>query len=75
MKVSALCGSGYGDVRVEAEKLTDLLYADLFAYATSTNQTSTIDNTLLINLGLLKVSQQFIASELIGTTFFFHHLI
>ena len=55
MKVSALCDSGYKDVRVEAETLTDFLYAEMFAYAKISDQAPTIDNTLLINLGLLKV--------------------
>ncbi|KAK0085213.1 hypothetical protein PV325_005588 [Microctonus aethiopoides] len=54
MKVSALCGSGYGDVRIEAERLTDKLYSELFSYAMSNDEMSSVNNNLLINLGLLK---------------------
>ncbi|KAG8038321.1 hypothetical protein G9C98_006648 [Cotesia typhae] len=54
MKVSALCGSGYGDIRVEAEKLSDQLYSHLFDYATTNNQMSYVNNNLLVHLGLIK---------------------
>lgn len=58
MKVSALCGSGYGDVRVEAERMTDSLYSELFSHAKSSDQSANVDNTLLVNLGLLKVNRK-----------------
>lgn len=55
MKVSALCGSGYGDIRVEAEQLTDKLYSHLFDYATTNQQMSYVNNNLFVVLGLIKV--------------------
>uniref|UniRef100_A0A0C9QDM6 RANGAP1 protein n=1 Tax=Fopius arisanus TaxID=64838 RepID=A0A0C9QDM6_9HYME len=54
MKVSSHCGSGYGDVRVEAERLTDLLYSELFQYASENDQMSKLNNNLLVDLGLIK---------------------
>ncbi|KYN16476.1 PREDICTED: ran GTPase-activating protein 1-like [Trachymyrmex cornetzi] len=54
MKVSALCDSGYMNVRIKAESLSDALYAKLFSYAVETNQISNFNNALLINLGLIK---------------------
>lgn len=56
MKVSTLCGSGYMDVRMKAESLSDALYAKLFSYAVKNNQIPNLNNALLVNLGLLKVS-------------------
>lgn len=55
MKVSALCGSGYMNVRIKAESLSDALYAELFSYAVENDQISTLNNALLVNLGLIKV--------------------
>jgi len=55
MKVSALCGSGYMDIRIKAESLSDALYAKLFSYATENNQIAILNNVLLVNLGLIKV--------------------
>lgn len=55
MKVSALCDSGYMDVRIKAESLSDSLYAQLFSYAIEKSQISNLNNALLVNLGLLKV--------------------
>lgn len=57
MKVSSLCASGYMDGRIEAERLTDALYAELFSYATKNNQVARLNNVLLVNLGLIKVIQ------------------
>ncbi|XP_011868365.1 PREDICTED: ran GTPase-activating protein 1 [Vollenhovia emeryi] len=54
MKVSALCGSGYINVRIKAEFLSDALYAKLFSYAVENNIISNLNNALLVNLGLLK---------------------
>ncbi|XP_046734580.1 ran GTPase-activating protein 1 isoform X1 [Diprion similis] len=54
MKVSSLCASGYMDARIEAERLTEGLYMELFAYATKTDQVSRLNNVFLINLGLMK---------------------
>lgn len=54
MKVSALCGSGYINVRIKAESLSDALYAKLFSYAVETDQISNLNNGLLVNLGLIK---------------------
>lgn len=55
MKVSALCGSGYMNVRIKAEYVTDALYMRLFSYATNSDKISNLNNTLLVNLGLIKV--------------------
>lgn len=55
MKVSALCGSGYMNVRIKAESLSDALYTKLFSYAVENNRISNLNNALLINLGLIKV--------------------
>lgn len=57
MKVSTLCNSGYMDVRLKAESLSDALYEKLFSYAVEKDQISNLDNALLINLGLIKVKQ------------------
>ncbi|XP_011629760.1 ran GTPase-activating protein 1 [Pogonomyrmex barbatus] len=54
MKVSALCGSGYINVRIKAESLSDALYAKLFSYAIENDQISNLNNMLLVNLGLIK---------------------
>ncbi|XP_014474387.1 PREDICTED: ran GTPase-activating protein 1 [Dinoponera quadriceps] len=54
MKVSALCDSGYMNVRIKAESLSDVLYAQLFSYAIEKDQISNLTNALLINLGLIK---------------------
>ncbi|KAG7189790.1 hypothetical protein KM043_017452 [Ampulex compressa] len=54
MKVSALCDSGYMDVRLKAESLTDVLYSRLFSYAVENDQVSTLNNVLLVNLDLIK---------------------
>lgn len=56
MKVSSLCGSGFMDVRIYAESLSDELYLALFSHAIKTNQIHVLNNNLLVNLGLLKVS-------------------
>ncbi|XP_036141375.1 ran GTPase-activating protein 1 isoform X2 [Monomorium pharaonis] len=54
MRVSALCGSGYMNVRIKAEFLSDALYAKLFSYAVENDQMSILNNALLVNLGLIK---------------------
>ncbi|XP_051175438.1 ran GTPase-activating protein 1 [Leptopilina boulardi] len=54
MKVSSLCGSGFMDVRIYAESLSDELYLALFSHAIKTNQIHVLNNNLLVNLGLLK---------------------
>lgn len=55
MKVSSLCASGYMDGRIEAERLSAELYAELFSYATKNNQIARLNNVLLVSLGLIKV--------------------
>lgn len=55
MKVSALCTSGYIDVRLKAQNLTDILYLKLCSFATENDQISAWNNALLVNLGLIKV--------------------
>lgn len=54
MKVSALCSSGYIDVRIKALSITDALYAKLCSYAVENDQISIWNNALLVNLGLIK---------------------
>ena len=54
MKVSALCSSGYIDVRIRALSITDALYAKLCSYAVENDQISIWNNALLVNLGLIK---------------------
>ncbi|KAL7287034.1 hypothetical protein TKK_0018766 [Trichogramma kaykai] len=54
MKVSALYASGYMDVRIPAEIVTDRLYKELFEFVTKNNQLYSLNNSLLVNLGLLK---------------------
>lgn len=44
------------DVRIHAESLTEDLYSELFSQAVKTNQISVLNNSLLVNLGLLKVN-------------------
>lgn len=55
MKISSICGSGYSDIRMKAENLTESLYKELFKYAVENKQISDLHNALLINLGLMKV--------------------
>lgn len=57
MKVSALCGSGYMDVRQPAEQVTERLYSELFTNAVKNNQVPNLNNALVVSLGLLKVSK------------------
>lgn len=66
MNVSALCGSGFFDVRIKAETLTDILYAELFAFAVKYNQITILNNSLLVNLGLIKVSILIVYFKLIN---------
>ncbi|XP_015188317.1 PREDICTED: ran GTPase-activating protein 1 [Polistes dominula] len=54
MNVSAFCGSRLLNVRLKAELLTDILYAELFAYVVKHKQITMLNNTLLVYLGLLK---------------------
>lgn len=55
MKVSALCSSGYMDVRQPAEQVTERLYSEVFTNAVKQDRVSRLNNALLVNLGLLKV--------------------
>lgn len=54
MKVSSFCGSGYSDVRLRAENLTDALYFKLCTFAVENDKTSIWNNAVLVNLGLIK---------------------
>lgn len=56
MKVSALSTTGYADVRLRTQYLTDALYSKLCSFVTENDQISVWNNTLLVNLGLIKVS-------------------
>ena len=58
MKVSALCTSGYIDVRLRAQNLTDILYSKLCSFATENDQISVWNNALLVNLGLIKAEDK-----------------
>lgn len=44
------------DVRVPAEQVTERLYSELFTNAVKNNQIPSLNNALLVSLGLLKVS-------------------
>ncbi|XP_076649744.1 ran GTPase activating protein [Halictus rubicundus] len=54
MKVSSLCSCGYVDVRMKALVITNSLYSKLFSFAKENDQTSILNNALLVNLGLIK---------------------
>ncbi|XP_076286300.1 ran GTPase activating protein [Lasioglossum baleicum] len=54
MKVSSLCSCGYVDVRMKALVITNSLYSELFSFAKENDQTSILNNALLVNLGLIK---------------------
>ncbi|CAK9797559.1 Ran GTPase-activating protein 1 [Anthophora quadrimaculata] len=58
MKVSALSTSGYVDVRLKAQNLTDALYSKLCSFAIENDQTSVWNNVLLVNLGLIKAEDK-----------------
>lgn len=58
MKVSALSTSGYADVRLKAQNLTDALYSKLCSFAIENDQTSVWNNVLLVNLGLIKAEDK-----------------
>ncbi|KAF3425775.1 hypothetical protein E2986_10069 [Frieseomelitta varia] len=58
MKVSALSTSGYIDVRLKSQNLTDALYSKLCIFAMQSNQVPTWNNALLVNLGLIKAEDK-----------------
>ncbi|PBC32845.1 ran GTPase-activating protein 1 isoform X1 [Apis cerana] len=58
MKVSALNTSGYVDVRLRAQNLTDALYSKLCFFAIENDQVSIWNNALLVNLGLIKAEDK-----------------
>ncbi|CAK9803352.1 Ran GTPase-activating protein 1 [Anthophora plagiata] len=58
MKVSALSTSGYVDVRLKAQNLTDALYSKLCSFVIENDQTSVWNNILLVNLGLIKAEDK-----------------
>lgn len=55
MKISSNCDSGFMEVRVLAEELTNSLYNEVFSYAVKNKQLPILNNSLLVYLGLLKV--------------------
>ncbi|KOX69417.1 Ran GTPase-activating protein 1 [Melipona quadrifasciata] len=58
MKVSAFSTSGYIDVRLKSQNLTDALYSKLCFFAMQSNQIPTWNNALLVNLGLIKAEDK-----------------
>ncbi|KAK1123990.1 hypothetical protein K0M31_007018 [Melipona bicolor] len=58
MKVSAFSTSGYIDVRLKSQNLTDTLYSKLCFFAMQSNQIPTWNNALLVNLGLIKAEDK-----------------
>ncbi|KOC63112.1 Ran GTPase-activating protein 2 [Habropoda laboriosa] len=58
MKVSALSTSGYADVRLKSQHLTDALYSKLCSFAVENDQISVWNNALLVNLGLIKAEDK-----------------
>ncbi|CAK9829039.1 Ran GTPase-activating protein 1 [Anthophora retusa] len=58
MKVSALSTSGYADVKLKAQNLTDALYSKLCSFVIENDQTSVWNNVLLVNLGLIKAEDK-----------------
>lgn len=55
MKVSALTRSTKTEVAQYSLKATEILYRDLFVYANQSGELSFINNSILVNLGLIKV--------------------
>lgn len=55
MKVSALTRSTKTEVAQCSLKATEILYRDLFVYANQSGELSFINNSILVNLGLIKV--------------------
>ncbi|XP_068980096.1 ran GTPase-activating protein 1-like [Bombus flavifrons] len=58
MKVSALSTTGYADVRLRTQYLTDALYSKLCSFVTENDQISVWNNILLVNLGLIKAEDK-----------------
>ncbi|XP_017762799.1 PREDICTED: ran GTPase-activating protein 1 [Eufriesea mexicana] len=58
MIVSAFSTSGYADVRIKAQNLTDALYSKLCTFAIENDQISVWNNALLVNLGLIKAEDK-----------------
>lgn len=56
MKVSSLTDNSQESVADHATKVSETLYKELFSWAQSSNHMSTVNNCLLVNLGLIKVS-------------------
>lgn len=55
MSVSALCRNLKPLVTQCAFKATELLYRELFVYAQQSDELSMVNNSILVNLGLIKV--------------------
>ncbi|KAJ9575851.1 hypothetical protein L9F63_007309, partial [Diploptera punctata] len=54
MKISAICGSNSDPAKQAALKCSDALYKELFKWAEKQEQTSIVNNSLLVHLGLIK---------------------
>lgn len=55
MKVASLSRDVKSDVAESSLKCTELLYKDLFIWAQQSDKTSIMNNSILVNLGLIKV--------------------
>lgn len=57
MKVSALAACSQNEVKQASLQTSEVLYKELFDWAKNTDQSSLLNNTLLVHLGLIKVLQ------------------
>lgn len=62
MKVASLSKDAKSEVAESALKCTELLYKDLFIWAQQSDKTSIVNNSILVNLGLIKVTIKVILS-------------
>lgn len=62
MKVAAFVGSSNAKVSDAALKCTELLYRELFTWCNKSERTSDVNNSILVHLGLIKVSRTHLVS-------------
>lgn len=56
MKIAAFVGSKNEATKEAALKQTELFYRELFTWCTKSERTSEVNNSILVHLGLIKVS-------------------
>lgn len=59
VKVSSLTDNSEESVADHATKIAETLYKELFSWAQTSDHLSTVNNCLLVNLGLIKVSYNY----------------